>query len=595
MRSWLSGHNPMCAFGDRLHQGERPLERWRRATSENKASVDRLPPVIARALADAGVRAAIVAAADFDTLWALRQTNYQFKSDVDCHLFKEVGHVQLRPTTRVDYRQDVIALSASGPNRIGTVAWWQDEPPQSMFLRTKTVTLPARRAGAALSWLYGRPEVVSPPIDPHAAQEDREDEDEEFDDPKPSDDEDLYNSEVRPWPSSSLAASDAGEDPESEVDEENPWDFVPSSPSSSPSTWDLDDLTPEGETELENMHFFSDAADFVPVWYMQETLDFRFPPIPCTLNTVVLDCLKVDLEDISATEIAGVLPTSVDTVVLRTRPRIELRRDREELLCMLRYIDFPLNPAPSNLGVVIDYPAPETDAEGPRHWAMEGEKHIAFHTPALAGEFRTLVLNLTTMHPDALLDISLVIAPLERIVVICGLGSWSPALRDAWGNVTEWTRRPDQEWGVLHALLSRYAETNIRIDIVDAARVDAPPQLEVAPDVEQTQDTVAITAVEQEGGQPAVQDQEENVQVADAEVAPFVSVAFEDIWRHPVGMRLGCEYGALPRAAHADEDFVEDDKITADIRYLDSRKDVGPGQAISSAEWKLWTTDNLYE
>lgn len=63
----------------------------------------------------------------------------------------------------------------------------------------------------------------------------------------------------------------------------------------------------------------------------------------------------------------------------------------------------------------------------------------------------------------------------------------------------------------------------------------------------------------------------------------LLGCAFEDLPRHTAA---GEDYGGITSEPGAGEKRM---KILADIRYLDSRRDVGRGKAISSAEWKRWT------
>ncbi|EKC99093.1 hypothetical protein A1Q2_06634 [Trichosporon asahii var. asahii CBS 8904] len=552
------------------------------------------------------VQASIVASADLDTLHQLAVTHKGFAAAVRIHLIRKVGHLLLRPTEREDIRQDIVVLSTTGSYTLTTAGWWTDPHPGKHFTGIRTVTLPVRRAVAALRWVCGCPEEAAEPAEVE-------------------EDDNVHESQ----PVSEAGSDTDGDEPEDA--KSTPWDFTPS-PSLAPTPQEEDSAHRAHPTEAKGQYVEpSDPSAPLPleeeaadgeepddveddteqievdprqeVWELTTAANYVFPTdVECTLETVVLDCLKVDASGGGATEIAGILPSSVKTVILRTRPRLERRDEREELLAELREAPFPL---PASTSSAVDIDSPTTD--GKQHWALEHEKHMAFHVPAIAGDFTTLILSLEGMHPDALLDTSLVTAPLERIVVVCGLEGCPKGLDPSWRSFTGWAKRPAQKWGVFQALMERFAGQDVRIDVVDAGRVDGDTEDEessaaTTPEPEPDQSTTAPAV----GGLQDQLDQQHDAQAQNTSIGTETPPQIGNGDNAtpppaPIPRRtlIGCAYEDLPRREVRDVNYFslieedEDDsrhmKIVADIRYLDSRRDVGRGKPISSAEWKLWT------
>lgn len=469
---------------------------------------------------------------------SLRYTDHSFAAAVTIHLFRG-RHLLLRPTTRYDIKQDIVLLTPTGAHTIRSAGWWIDPTPDTLLKNTTTITLPVRRAVAALRWVYGCSESPSPETEESEGEEGQDGE----------------------YPVEPISVGD-------------------------------DDV------QVDQAH---------EAWERIVARSYEWPSdAECALETVVLDCLKGDASGGGPTEIAGIFPSSVRTVVLRTRPRLERLKEREELLGVLWDTHFPHPPTPS--GGDLDS---AIYTEG-MHWALEHEDDnpnpnqpendkymMAFHVPAIAGEFTTLVLSLQGMHPDVMLDTSLVCAPLERIVVVCGLEGRPEGLDESWRSYHRWAARPALRWGVFTPLLERFAGRNVRIDIVDAGRLDGETEVEPisttevgAPKTDRSAtDAPSGTAATTVGQETNAQAQVAVSNAAPAQDAPPSATPVADVL-------LGCAYEDLPRTA-ADEDYggitSESEagerrmKILAEIRYLDSRRDVGRGKVISSAEWKRWT------
>lgn len=121
--------------------------------SITRARESKLPGLAADAISSSIVQAAIVAAADLDTMIQLTVTHKWFAGAVKVRLVLTIGHLLLRPTQREDIRQDLIVMTTSGPQALATAGWWIDTNPDMGLEEVRTVTLPVRRAAAALRWL----------------------------------------------------------------------------------------------------------------------------------------------------------------------------------------------------------------------------------------------------------------------------------------------------------------------------------------------------------------------------------------------------------------------------------------------------------
>lgn len=160
--------------------------------------------------------------------------------------------------------------------------------------------------------------------------------------------------------------------------------------------------------------------------------------------------------------------------------------------------------------------------------------------------------------------------------------------------------------------MERFAGTDVLIDVIDAHRVDGDLESmteeveammvegtpEIAPerDVWDGENGSELDG-EHDGEQSQAQDGPDMADTQDQDdPAPDADNAAAD----PASRftLIGCAFQDLPHRPVVDESYftlIEDDdddgrmKIIADIRYLDSRRDVGRGKAISAAEWKLWT------
>lgn len=423
MRTWTLGAILVCLADERHPHFSSHVSPSSTSCSVSVTRENRITSLVHDALASSLVRAAIAAASDTQTMISLRYTDHSFSAAVTIHLFRG-NHLLLRPTTRDDVKQDLVVLAPSGAHTIRAAGWRIDRSPGSLLKNTTTITLPVRRAAAALRWVYGCSESPSP---------------------------------------------EAEESDEAEAQ--------------------------DGEYPVEPISVDDDDVQVDPAheaWERIVKRSYEWPSdVACNLKTVVLDCLKGDASGGGPTEIAGILPPSVQTVVLRTRPRLERLKEREELLEVLHDTDFPHPPTPMSgdldSAIYTDgtHWALEHDDDNPNPNQPENDHYMmAFHVPAIAGEFTTLVLSLQGMHPDVLLDTSLVSAPLERIVVICGLEGRPEGLDESWRGYHRWAARPGLKWGVLTPILERFAGRNVKIDIVDAGRLDGETEVEPIPTTE---------------------------------------------------------------------------------------------------------------